>query len=110
MGRVLVRPVSTGLKDHVLWCVGDVMKSKDPMDLHNVETQDKACAHEDTQEEWVRRGSLAPEQKSNENGDGDDEYYNSSRRRVDQKHVSLPSGLAVGVTSHRADEIDEYAD
>ena len=40
-----------GLKDQILWCVGDVMKSKEPMDPHNVETQDKACAHEDTQEE-----------------------------------------------------------
>ena len=58
----------------------------------------------------MRRDSLAPEQKANENGDGDDEHYNSFRRSVDRKYVYLPSGLAVGVTSHRADEIDEYAD
>ena len=40
-----------GLKDQIQFAVREVMKSKYPMDPHNVETQDKACAHEDTQEE-----------------------------------------------------------
>ena len=40
-----------GLKDQIQFAVREVMKSKYPMDPHNVEAEDKACAREYTQEE-----------------------------------------------------------
>jgi hypothetical protein len=72
-------------EDQIRLRVGDVMKSKNPMDPHDIKAEDQAYAREHAQEERVRFGAPAPQQKSNQNGYGDDDNRELLHWTVDRK-------------------------